>query len=197
MRIKLSFIRHGGAMEKDNMLQETIILLVGEVKQLHAYCLFCETQRCKIIAEFISHNYQYTCFSPCIVQRKWIKGVPTEEVHQWLPGYIFLYSENAINTQFSVKGIIRCLGNGELTGQDLAFAEMIYRTNGIIGNVKLIKEGNKCRICDPVWDDLSGQVIRMDHERKRCCIEFVFDGIARTIWVGYEYADTEPVRYIK
>lgn len=178
-------------MEKDNMLQKTVFLL-GEVKQLHAYCLFCETQRCKIIAEYISQNYHCTCFSPCIVQRKWIKGVSKEVVHQWLPGYVFLYSDNKINIQFSVKGIIRCLGNDELTGQDLVFAEMIYRKHGIIGSVILIKEGTRCRICDPAWNDLSGQVIKMDNERRRCCIEFVFDGIPRTVWVGYEYADTEP-----
>ena len=196
MRIKFSFIRHGGAMEKDNMLQETISLLVGEVKQLHAYCLFCETQRCKFIAEYISQNLHYTCFSPCIAQRKWIKGVSKEVVHQWLPGYIFLYSDNKINIHFSLKGIIRCLGNGELTGQDLVFAEMIYRKQGIIGSVRLIKEGNRCTICDPAWDDLSGQVIKVDNERRRCCIEFVFDGITRTVWVGYEYADTESVQDI-
>ena len=54
---------------------------------MYAYCFFCETQRCKKISELIRKNYDYTCFAPQIIQRKWVKGVPTEEMHDWLPGY--------------------------------------------------------------------------------------------------------------
>ena len=159
---------------------------------MYAYCLFCETQRCKIIAENINLNSEYQCISPQIIQRKWVKGVPTDESHDWLPGYLFLYSPEMISPRFNISGIIRCLGNGELHGQDLRFAELIYEKKGIMGTIPLIREGNRCRISDPAWKEVSGEVIKMDHERKRCCVAFSFDGIARKIWVGYEYADPEP-----
>ena len=153
---------------------------------MHVYCLFCETQRCRQIAAIITNDYGYRCIYPRIVQRKWVKGVPTEVCHDWLPGYLFLYSGQPIQSRMNISGIIRFLGNGELKGQDLAFAEMIYRRNGIMGNVSLLQEGNRCSVTDPAWEDIHGKVVKMDFGRKRCCIEFEFDGIRRTIWVGYE-----------
>ena len=153
---------------------------------MFVFCLFCETQRCKTIAEYISKNYGYTCISPQIIQRKWIKGNPQEEFHHSLPGYLFLYTEEAELPHFGISGIVRSLGNGPLAGRDLAFAEMLYRRNGIIGIVPLIEEGERCRINDPAWEDIHGTVIKMDRGRKRCCVEYEFDNIKRTIWVGYE-----------
>ena len=153
---------------------------------MYSYCLFCETQRCKTIAEYIHLNYGYDCISPQIIQRKWIKGISHEETHDSLPGYLFLYTEESKLPHFGINGIIRCLGNGPLTGQDHAFADMLYRRNGIIGIIPLVKEGERCRINDPAWEDIQGKVIKMDHGRKRCCIEYEFDNIRRTIWAGYE-----------
>ena len=158
---------------------------------MYAYCLFCETQRCRQIAAIISKDYGYQCIYPQIVQRKWIKGVPMEVSHDWLPGYLFLYSEQLIQTRLNIIGIIRFLGNGELEGQDLAFAEMVYRRQGVMGTVSLLQEGDRCSIADPAWKDIRGKVVKMDFGRKRCCIEFEFDGIKRTIWVGYELIRTD------
>ena len=160
-----------------------------EVKTMYAYCLFCETQRCKKIAEYISRNYGYLCISPRIIQRKWIKGIPTEESYDWLPGYLFIYSQNQIIPRFDVSGIIRCLGNTELSGKDLAFAEMIRLRNGDTGNIPLVYEGARCVINDPAWAGIHGRVIKMDRGRRRCCIEFEFDGAAHTVWAGYEIAE--------
>ena len=101
---------------------------------VHAYCLHCETQRCGTIAELLRRNYGYYSFSPQIIQRKWVKGKQTEESHDWLPGYLFLYTEEQIQPRFDISGIIRCLGNSELSGQDLAFAEMIYQKKRRYGN---------------------------------------------------------------
>lgn len=139
----------------------------------------------------IYRNYGYTCFAPQIIQRKWIKGVSTEERHDWLPGYVFVYSPEKINSHFAIDGIIRCLGKAELHGQDLEFAEMLYMKEGIIGNVPLIQEGEHCIVADPSWQGMHGIVIKIDRGRKRCCIKFEFDGVARTIWVGYNLINSE------
>ena len=159
---------------------------------MHVYCLFCETQHCRQIVAIISRDYGYQCIYPQIVQRKWIKGIPTEVQHDWLPGYLFLYSEQPIRERLNISGIIRRLGNGELEGQDLAFAEMVYRRQGIMGTVSLLREGDRCRVADPAWTEIKGKVVKMDFGRKRCCIEFEFDGIKRTIWAGYEMIQQDP-----
>ena len=158
---------------------------------MYAYCLFCETRRCGTVAEYIKRVYGYDCFYPLIIQRKWIKGIPTEEKHDWLPGYLFVFTDVRIIPRFDISGIIRCLGNKELNGQDLNFAEMVYQNKGLMGSVLLIKEGDHCRVNDPAWTEIDSRVIKMDRGRKRCCIEFSFDGVLRTVWVGYEMLNTE------
>ncbi len=165
------------------------IIRWDEVKPVYAYCFFCVTQRCRPIAEYISRSYGYQCISPRIIQRKWIKGKMTEESHDWLPGYVFLYTDELIMPYFNIDGIIRCLGNRELSGTDLSFAEMIYRHHGVIGAVSLIREGESCRINDPAWNEMCGKIIKIDRGRQRCCIEFMFDSCKRTVWVGYEITE--------
>ena len=158
---------------------------------MYAYCLFCETQRCELIAAYIEKTTAYRCISPRIIQRKWIKGTAREENHAWLPGYIFVYSEEPIIPRFDVSGIIRCIGGGELTGSDFAFADMLYQQNGIIGTIRLAQVGDRCRVADPIWENMQGTIIKLDRGRKRCCVEFEFDQIRRTVWVGYDLVKTE------
>ena len=157
---------------------------IKEIK-VYAYCLFCETQRCKTIADYISTNYGYICLPPQIIQRKWVKGVPMEIKHDWLPGYLFLYLDKPRQIRIDISGIIRYLGEGYLDGQDRIFAEMIFETKGVMGPVSLIQENGRYVIHDPVWKKLNGQITRVDRERKRCCISYEFDSMFRTIWVGY------------
>ena len=161
------------------------------MREVHAYCLFCETRRCRDIALTIERDCGYRSFSPQIIQRKWVKGTAREDLHDWLPGYIFVYTEEPIWPRFKIRGVIRCLENDELTGKNLEFAEMLYRRNGIMGTVRLAEVGDRCRIADPAWDGMHGIVVKLDRGRKRCCVEFEFDGIRRNVWVGYEIVEAE------
>ena len=153
---------------------------------MHAYCLFCETQKCSTIAALIEHTMGIRCFSPVIIQRKWVKGVCEEQHHQWLPGYIFFYTDTPIKEPIKLPGIIRILGNGELKGDDLAFADMLYAHNGVMGTIRLAEVGQYCTVDDPLWQRMEGKVINIDRGRKRCCIEFGFDNLKRTVWLGYD-----------
>lgn len=103
-----------------------------------------------------------------------------------LPGYIFLYPEDPLEKQIKLPGIIRMLGDGELKNEDLAFATMIKEQNGVIGTIRLAKEGDQCKVIDPLWEKMEGKVIKIDRERKRCCVEFTFDTVRRTVWLGYD-----------
>ncbi len=153
---------------------------------MYAYCLFCETQKCKIIANIIEHKYGIRCIPPEIIQRKWTKGVCEDLRHPWLPGYVFLYSDEPVTDPLQVSGIIRKLGDGELKNEDLAFANMLYNHNGVMGTIQLVEEGQHCTVSDPLWQKMEGKVIKIDRGRKRCCVEFTFDDARRTVWLGYE-----------
>lgn len=153
---------------------------------MYAYCYFCETQKCATIAALIRRTLNDTCFSPEIIQRKWTKGVCEEVRYPWLPGYIFHYTEEPQDHPIYLPGIIRRLGDGELRNEDLAFANMLYERNGVMGSIHLVKDGQYCTMYDPLWREMEGKVIKLDRGRKRCCVEFSFDGIRRTIWLGYD-----------
>ncbi len=158
-------------------------------KRMHSYCLFCQTQRCERIAQLIQSVHGVRCISPRIIQRKWVKGRCLEETHHWLPGYVFVYSEEPIVPSFPVDGIIRVLGNGELTGRDLLFAETLYSQGGVMGAVQLVQVGDRCRVSDPLWQNMQGTVVKVDRNRKRCCLEFEFAKTKRTVWVGYDLVE--------
>ncbi len=158
---------------------------------MHSYCLFCETQRCEFIASFIEKTMGYRCIYPRVIQRKWVKGTPMEVSHAWLPGYLFLYTEESAFPRVNASGIIRVLGGGELTGADRDFADMLYRRSGVLGTVRLAEEGDRCRICDPIWENRQGILLKVDRGRKRCCVEFEFDHARRTVWVGYDLIKPE------
>lgn len=156
------------------------------MKNIHTYCLFCETQKCKAIACIIEHKYGIRSISPVIIQRKWTKGICEEKRHSWLPGYIFLYSDEPLKNPIYVSGIIRRLGDDELQGTDLAFANMLYEHEGVMGTIHLVEVDQYCTVEDPLWQKMKGKVIKIDRGRKRCCVEFTFDSINRTVWLGYE-----------
>ena len=153
---------------------------------MHAYCLYCERQRCAKITQLAELRENIRCISPIIIQRKWIGKKCVEEKHDWLPNYLFLYTEEPLREKIHIPGIIRWLGNGELEGSDLAFARMLYEKKGVMGIIHLAEEGDRCIINDPLWKNTEGRIIKIDRGRKRCCVEFVFDDIPRTVWLGYD-----------
>ena len=153
---------------------------------MHSYCYFCETQKCSTIASLIERTLGYRCISPEIIQRKWVKGVCEEKRHPWLPGYIFHYTEEPLDNPIHLPGIIRRLGDGELKNEDLAFANMLYEHQGIMGTIHLVEVGQYCKVDDPLWQKIEGKVVKIDRGRRRCCVEFVFDNTVRNVWLGYE-----------
>ena len=63
---------------------------------MYVYCMFCETQRCKVIAKLMEIRGAMRSFSPQIVRRQRKKGQNLEKQFDLLPGYVFVYSEQPI-----------------------------------------------------------------------------------------------------
>ena len=160
---------------------------------MNTYCLFCNTVKCALVAETIQRRLGYEAFSPKIVQRKWIKGVPIEEVHDFLPGYVFLYTEDVIESFqpiWSIGGVLRVLGNQDegflLQGTDERFAGMLHANHGILGIMKVRQEGERVRLTKGGFGDVEGEIIRLDKRKGRAQVQYTFDGMTCTVWVGYE-----------
>lgn len=145
------------------------------------YCLFCETGRTELIAQYVRRVYQIKAIVPKVIQRKWVKGEKFDEPHPMLPGYLFLYSDTEIRRIEGISGVIRILGNQALTGSDLVFAMMLYRLDGVLGTIQVRDlEG----VLEPV-DDF-GAIRKVDRGRERLLLEYEFDGDYHSLWVGYD-----------
>ena len=162
---------------------------------MYHYCLFCLTQRTEIIRQLIERQYGYKIISPRIVQRHWKHGQKVEKEYRYLPGYLFVYSDDQIES-FSVfrqiDGVIRQLGDldtgFQLNDTDLAFSEFLLQSNGLIGPQKVYQEGDRIQLCEGLMTGMSGRITKVDRQYKRMQITFMFDGIERKVWTGYDIA---------
>lgn len=166
---------------------------------MFCYCLFCSTTKCESAATLLGDMLCCRTISPKIIQRKWIKGKCTEEVRDYLPGYVFLYSDAPLadyGKLWTVDGVLRLLGQKEegylLTGGDRRFAEYLYRRNGMIGILKAYEEGDRVKLADSSFLGLSGEIIKLDRRKGRAQVQFRFDEKEIKAWVGYDLIDEVP-----
>ena len=83
---------------------------------LYVYCLFCVTQRCKVIAQLMEVRGANRAFSPQIIRKQRKQGQNIERCFDLLPGYVFIYSEEQLTDfkRFSgIDGIVRRVGRQE------------------------------------------------------------------------------------
>ena len=163
---------------------------------MYSYCLFCNTVKCGAVATAIRQKYGYTAIAPKIIQRKWVKGECLEKIRDYLPGYVFVYSETPIRDfreLWIMEGVLRCLGEREngyrLTGDDERFAIMLHAGGGTIGILKAYREGDRVKLVREAMGGFEGQIIRLDRRKGRAQIQFAFDGSQIKVWVGYEMID--------
>ena len=163
---------------------------------MHCYCLYCTTARCKTVAEYLERTGIGHALTPRIVQRKWIKGKSFEDLHDYLPGYVFLYTEEPIpdfEPIWNMKDVHRLLGSKEdyfeLFGADRAFAKLLFEQDGTLGILKAYTEGDRVKLHNSAFSSFEGVITRFDRSRKRAEIEFDFDGKKQRVWCGIDLID--------
>ena len=161
-----------------------------------AYCLFCETKKAATIAYILEKRGIGRAFSPQIINRQRTAGVNEEKLYALLPGYIFVFTKEELNPTLAfrgVEGIIRRLGRAEdgfcLQYSDYEFAMQLYEMDGIVGQIKLFKEGEQIVIADSLFKRVKGNVLKVDYKKQRARVEFEFAGIICTTWVAFEMID--------
>ena len=160
---------------------------------VYTYCLFCETVKCHSVAEEITERLHCRAISPKLVQHTWSRGKAVDIVHDLLPGYVFVYAEEApLDVAFlrSIGGVIRCLCDGnkrfELSGSDEQFALMILEKNGVIGKTKVYREGQMIRVCQGAYAGLETKILKVNPRNMRMQIEIPFANMYIRTWVEYE-----------
>ena len=173
--------------------------ILGEGEEMYAYCLFCNTAKCPQIALLLQELICCRAFSPTIIQRKWVKGKCLEEEHPYLPGYVFLFTEERLleyRQLWAIPGVLRILGRKEdgflLQGEDFLFAQAILDSQGTIGIQKAYAEGDRIRLVNSAFSGYTGQVVKADRRKGRAQVRVRFDEKEFLIWVGFELMESLP-----
>ena len=168
----------------------------GRQLVVYAYCLFCQTQKCGLIASVLEMRGVDRAFAPQIIRRQRRQGVNEDRVFDLLPGYVFVYSEKELagydylQLVEGISGIARRIGDREhnwaLTGGDREFAMNLYRKNGVVGQFTIFRTGEKVRLTDPLFNGCQGTVTRMDMKKQRARVDYEFAGMHCFTWVACE-----------
>ena len=160
---------------------------------MYAYCMFCVTQRCKVIAKLMEIRGAARAFSPQIVRRQRKQGKNEEVLYDLLPGYVFVYSEERMvdyQQFFGMDGVIRRVGRQEtgyeLAGSDLDFAMKLLEKDGLVGSMKTYKIGDQVVLEDPLFNGCQGKVTRIDNRKQRARVDFVFDKMNCHTWISLD-----------
>ena len=165
---------------------------------MYAYCMFCLTQRCKVIAKLMEIKGVDRAFSPQIIRKQRKKGVNVEKHFDLLPGYVFVYSRERLTDYrifYGMDGVIRRVGRRddgyELEASDLDFAMKLLEKDGLVGAMRICKVGDQVLLEDPLFAGCQGKVTEIDYRKERAKVEFVFDEHSISSWISLDLVKSE------
>ena len=165
---------------------------------MYAYCMFCLTQRCKVIAKLMEIKGVDRAFSPQIIRKQRKKGVNVEKHFDLLPGYVFVYSRERLTDYrifYGMDGVIRRVGRRddgyELEASDLDFAMKLLEKDGLVGAMRICKVGDQVLLEDPLFAGCQGKVTEIDYRKERAKVEFVFDEHSISSWISLDLMKPE------
>ena len=159
---------------------------------MYAYCLFCETGKCRFIVREVMGLLACTAISPKQVQHTWSKGRMVDRIRDFLPGYVFVYSEEKleISQVRYIPSVLRCLKSSdlcyELAGADEAFARMLLDQGGMIGKTPVYEEDQQIRLTEGAFAGVNARILKVDHRAQRMQIEIPFARRLVKTWIEYE-----------
>ena len=163
---------------------------------MNAYCLFCQTQKARVVAMALETRGIHRAFTPQIIQRRRVRGELRDLQFNMLPGYVFVYDESTPDFKqvlSGITGLVRRLGEPEawfrLHGSDMDFAMRLYEKDGFIGEMTLFREGDEVHVEDELFKGCNGVVTRVDYKKQRARVEFDFAGSRCAAWVAFEMID--------
>ena len=160
---------------------------------MYAYCLFCLTQRCRVVAKLMEIRGADRAFSPQIIRKQRKKGENVERRFDLLPGYVFIYNEEPLTDWrlfYGIDGVVRRVGIKDrgyiLEGPDRDFAMRLLEKDGVVGSMKACRVGDEVTLEDPLFSGCQGTITEIDYRKERAKVEFVFDRNSCSTWVSLE-----------
>lgn len=171
---------------------------------MYVYCLFCDTMKCNYVIHAATQLMNCEACSPKQVQHTYVSATHkmTDRIRQLFPGYVFLYSTEALKiTEIrKLPDVIRVIRNREdsyeLTGPDEAFAMMIYHRNGVLGKTQVYEDEGTLYIKDGAFAGVKAEIKKVDRRNHRMQVELFFVQQAMKTWLEYEVAGSKTADQI-
>ncbi|MCR4621592.1 MAG: hypothetical protein K5663_05860 [Clostridiales bacterium] len=161
----------------------------------NVYCVFCRSQFSDDVAKMACQLYGGTAFCPKQIQHTFKDGKMIDLVHKLLPGYVFIFTDDEIDTTIrrSVPNVLKLLGdekNGfRLAGNDLAFAMMLLKNNGVLGKTAVNEADGILSLASNSDLGTDARILKVERRKHRMKVEFRFDKQTISTWVEYVVAN--------
>jgi len=162
----------------------------------HAYCLFCRTGAENRLKDEIETRFpSIRVLSAVQEKHKVIDKRYEVDRKNFLPGYLFLYSEEEMDFEMllRIEDIYKILGDRinahELQGSDKAFAKWLWKNDGVIGISRIRIIENKLKILSGPMQYFAKAVIKLDKHTRNARVRMDFLGKKSDIWLAFEFDD--------
>jgi len=189
----------GGLLQGDGMTGEERKEQARDPIQV--FCVHCATGYETKVAERISQMHPEIA-ALAVIQEKHrsVKGVKSIKHQVMLPGYVFLFSSQPIPFRhiLPLQHVIRFLSYGyeedlALRGDDLRFAGWVRRHDGLMSCSQAVQVGSSLRIVSGPLADHIGTVSRVDRHNRNICLNILFSGVIRKVWMPFQWAEEADI----
>lgn len=164
----------------------------------HMYCIFCRTGAEEQLRDELMKRYDGMKAIAAIQEKHRIIDRRCEiERKIFLPGYLFLYSEEPLAFEELLRNedIFRILGSEETAHElqegDKAFAEWLLKNDGVIGMSRIRMRDGRIHAMTGPMQYFARQVIRMNKHTRNALVRMDFYGTEREIWLAFEFDDEQ------
>jgi len=159
-------------------------------------CLYVRVGREQKTVEVIRHMHpEITALAVGQLKHQSRNGVKSVVNTILLPGYVLFQADEDFEVRqlYFLEHVVRLLKYEDrmwaLRGKDLAFAQWVYRMNGLIGMSKAYREGTMVRIVEGPLKDFEGKILRVDSRNRNAQVSFGFDRQVFSAWLAFEWME--------
>lgn len=167
-----------------------------EMQYENAYCVFCRSGAENRLAQEIEQRFNDVKAIVAMIEKHRLrKGQEEIDRQIFLPGYLFLYANERIDTKLynRLSNLYKVLATDdrivELQGSDKAFARWLYIHNGIIGISKLRFENGILRSIKGPMEYFAKEILRIDKHTRNAMVRMDFQGKQTDMWLAFEFED--------
>lgn len=162
-------------------------------------CLFCITGKEREAARALEQIEGVRAIFPRKLKPIWKKTDWEDEERPLFPGYVFVYAHRPLRYAELCKdaNVLRPLAydtEGKepyLNENDRRFAELLLRTDGLVGALDAIEEGSYVRISEGALRAINGRVTKVDKRKRLARVDIDILGDTRSVWLAFRLLEND------